>query len=159
VADQAEAVVIVAVVTLALLAAALGVGCVLVLRWAMKSKDEATVAHGLYRDQQRLFDEMKIDRDDLSTRLAVANQALSAERVLRITAEKQRNDAQSKERQHVVETIKTAPIDRAVATADGVVSRPLPKVPRAATAPSGDGGSGAVQPAGPTRVDPLQTLK
>jgi nitrogen fixation-related uncharacterized protein len=131
---------------------------VLVLRWGMKAKDAEVMAGKICLDTQRICDEMQRQRDDWKVRHDTKEAELARERVLRITAEKQRNEAMSKERERAVESIKSGGIDNAVRVATAVVSAPLPKVPRPA-APSGAAGFGGVQPAGPPRVDPLQDLK
>lgn len=140
-----------AIVALAILAGILGVIAAFSLRSALSS-GRAIVA------EQKAHIVTRGERDTSIAQNTVLADQLSRERTLRIAAEQQRNDAKSKEREHVHAEILASTMDDAVRIA---ADRMSPAMPAVSDAPAGDGdrGAGAVQPAGPAIVDPILTLK
>lgn len=90
-----------AVITLAALSLALGVGLVLALRWGITAKDEANAAGDLLRGTKELVSQQAIDIQSLKQQLAQA-------KTLAAIAQKQRNDATSAATKATVEKIKAA---------------------------------------------------
>ena len=117
-----------AVVTLALVTLALGIGLVLSVRWGMNAKDEANVSADLFRA-------MTLERDRTAVELAGEKQRNAALGVRLAIAEKQRNEATAAKAAATVKKIKEAPTAKEAAAAVNealgekplVITEPAPK--------------------------------
>lgn len=90
-----------AVIALAVLSLALGVGLVWSIRTAIAAKDDTATIGDLYRETVKLRDAQTVEIQSLKQQLAQA-------KVLAALAQKQRNDATSAATKATVEKIKAA---------------------------------------------------
>lgn len=147
-----------AIVTLAIALAGAVVALVLTVRALISETNARRRSDATIITEQQAHAATIKERDKLSADLAVANDRAEREMELRLSVEQQRNADQAKERADVEKQIVAGNMDDAVRVAADRVQVALPKVSNATTA-DGDRGVGAVQPAGPSRVDPILTLK
>lgn len=100
---------IVAVVSLAILAGALGAGMIYAVKWGRDESKTAKNAHDLYRAQVQLTDEIRIERDELIGRLAATDEQLREAKIRLGKTEEQRNRALDEARELVRQQIRSAP--------------------------------------------------
>jgi len=130
---------------------------VVVMRWGMKAKDDAGHAADRLYAQTKMADETIMalvkDRDDWKQRADVATQQLAAAKVRLTTAETKRNEALQDERKNVADEIRNASPADAARLGNRILSRPLPRLPKADPASPGDGDreAAAVPAAGPAK--------
>lgn len=107
-----------AIISLSLVALALGVGLVLAVRWGMTAKDEANTAGDLLRGTRELVATQAIEIQSLKQQLATA-------KTLAAIAQKQRNDAKAASDVATVKKIKDASTPKEAAAA---VNEAMPRV-------------------------------
>ena len=129
-------------------------------RAAFKANALTLAANDRLHAETRLADEaiaaLVRDRDSWKQKADVAVSQLAAAKVRLVTAETQRNAARTEERLHVVETVRAGDAATAIDALGGLLSAPLPGVPKAdpASAGHGDSGTAGVPAASAAAADP-----
>lgn len=107
-----------AIVTLAVAAAGLTLAVVLLVRWGMDGWNTANTNGDLYRETVKLRDQYAVDVARLKQENAIATTRLKI-------AEKQRNDAQTAERQKIAARIRAAKPDEAAKVVNEILAEPI----------------------------------
>lgn len=129
----------VAIVTLALvLAGAAGAIVVLALK-LVKSKDETLLIAKAARDQERVSDELRMQRDEWKIKHDLVNQQLSIARVRLMTSEVQRNQSYRDATNAIVEKVRTSNAKDAAGVLNDLLSMSLGPMPKADPAGTDNG--------------------
>jgi chromosome segregation ATPase len=140
-----EGAVIAAVIALSVLALTLGGGLILAGKWGRDQQKRGDAAMDLYRAQQNVTDEIRMERDELVGKLAAVDTQLKEATIRLEKTEQQRNEALAEAREAIRKEIRSAPdavaaLNRVLAAAPGVQRTEQTKTEAAADPANADRG-------------------